>query len=52
MDDEEGVRKVLGQTLEGMGHAVELAEDGQSGHRGLSKSEEPWPSLSMWCFWI
>jgi CheY-like chemotaxis protein len=29
MDDEEGVREVLGQTLEGMGHAVELAENGQ-----------------------
>jgi signal transduction histidine kinase/ActR/RegA family two-component response regulator len=28
MDDEEGVRKVLGQTLEGMGHSAEMAEDG------------------------
>jgi CheY-like chemotaxis protein len=29
MDDEEGVREVLGQTLEGMGHSAEMAEDGQ-----------------------
>jgi PAS domain S-box-containing protein len=29
MDDEEGVRKVVGLTLWGMGHEVELAEDGQ-----------------------
>jgi len=29
MDDEEGVRKVLGLTLTMMGHAVELADEGQ-----------------------
>jgi two-component system cell cycle sensor histidine kinase/response regulator CckA len=29
MDDEERVREVLGQMLEGMGHAAELAADGQ-----------------------
>jgi signal transduction histidine kinase/ActR/RegA family two-component response regulator len=29
MDDEEGVREVLEQALEGMGHAVDLAPDGQ-----------------------
>lgn len=29
MDDEEGVREVLGQTLEGMGHSAEMAEDGR-----------------------
>ena len=29
MDDEEGVREVLGQTIEGMGHSAELAADGQ-----------------------
>ncbi len=29
MDDEEGVRRVVGLTLWGMGHSVELAEDGQ-----------------------
>ena len=29
MDDEEGVREVLRQTLEGMGHSAEMAEDGQ-----------------------
>jgi CheY-like chemotaxis protein len=29
MDDEEAVRRVVGLTLWGMGHAVELAEDGQ-----------------------
>jgi two-component system cell cycle sensor histidine kinase/response regulator CckA len=29
MDDEEGIRKVVGLTLWGMGHEVELAEDGQ-----------------------
>jgi len=29
MDDEEAVRKVLGLTLWGMSHAVDLAEDGQ-----------------------
>ena len=29
MDDEEGVREVIGQTLEGMGHSSELALDGQ-----------------------
>jgi CheY-like chemotaxis protein len=29
MDDEDGVREVLGQTLEGMGHSAEMAEDGQ-----------------------
>ncbi|MEI2723381.1 MAG: ATP-binding protein [Verrucomicrobiota bacterium] len=29
MDDEEGVRRVLGLTLWGLGHQVELAEDGQ-----------------------
>jgi signal transduction histidine kinase/ActR/RegA family two-component response regulator len=28
MDDEEGVREVLGQTLEEMGHSAETAEDG------------------------
>jgi CheY-like chemotaxis protein len=28
MDDEEGVREVLGQTLEEMGHSAEMAEDG------------------------
>jgi CheY-like chemotaxis protein len=30
MDDEEGVRKILGLTLGGMGHAVELAVDGRA----------------------
>jgi CheY-like chemotaxis protein len=29
MDDEEGVRDVLGQTLEGMGHSAEMVEDGE-----------------------
>ena len=29
MDDEEGVRVVLGQTLEGMGHSAEMVEDGE-----------------------
>jgi len=29
MDDEEAVRKVVGLTLSGMGHKVELAQDGQ-----------------------
>jgi CheY-like chemotaxis protein len=29
MDDEEAVREVLGQMLEGMGHSAELAADGQ-----------------------
>lgn len=29
MDDKEGVRKAVGQTLRGLGHDVELAEDGQ-----------------------
>jgi signal transduction histidine kinase/CheY-like chemotaxis protein len=30
MDDEEGIRKILGLTLGGMGHAVELAVDGRA----------------------
>ena len=30
MDDEEAVREAVGQTLAGMGHAVELAPDGQT----------------------
>ena len=29
MDDEEAVRKAIGLTLRGMGHEVELAEDGR-----------------------
>ena len=29
MDDEEGVREIVGLTLSGMGHTVELARDGQ-----------------------
>ena len=29
MDDEEGVRKLVGRLLRRMGHEVELAEDGQ-----------------------
>jgi len=39
MDDEEGVRKVLGLTLWGMGHAVELAEDGQMAIEVYKKAE-------------
>ena len=29
MDDEDGVREIIGRTLSGMGHTVELAQDGQ-----------------------
>jgi CheY-like chemotaxis protein len=39
MDDEEGVREVLGQTLDGMGHSVELAEDGQKAIEVFSKAK-------------
>jgi signal transduction histidine kinase/ActR/RegA family two-component response regulator len=30
MDDDEGVKELVGQTLSGMGHTVELAKDGRS----------------------
>jgi two-component system, cell cycle sensor histidine kinase and response regulator CckA len=39
MDDEEGVRKVLGLTLWAMGHAVELAEDGQKALEVYKKAQ-------------
>ena len=29
MDDEEGIRKTLARALQGMGHVVEMAKDGQ-----------------------
>jgi CheY-like chemotaxis protein len=39
MDDEEAVRKVLSLTLSGMGHAVELAEDGQAAIEAYKKAK-------------
>jgi CheY-like chemotaxis protein len=39
MDDEEAVRKVLNLTLKGMGHSVELAEDGQAAIEAYMKAK-------------
>ena len=39
MDDEEGVREVLGQTLEEMGHSTEMAEDGQKAIEVFRKAQ-------------
>jgi CheY-like chemotaxis protein len=39
MDDEEGVREVLGQTLEAMGHSAEMADDGQKAIEVFRKAQ-------------
>jgi signal transduction histidine kinase/ActR/RegA family two-component response regulator len=39
MDDEEGVREVLAQTLEAMGHSAEMADDGQKAIEVFRKAQ-------------
>jgi len=39
MDDEQGVREVLAQTLEAMGHSAEMADDGQKAIEVFRKAQ-------------